>query len=240
MASYHEPPLIDPRAPAHAVRALIEQQGRATPRALYEHFDVFNKDHFGGLLQQPMILLITPASPRTEGDYVARDDHGIPSRIRIAPRCVKSGMLYVADVLLHEMIHAWQAEQDNDLEPGYKGHGPRFSKKANEIGERLGLAAVAPKGRGGLPRPENWPSNVRPAGYYQATPGVRGRPRKPRQAARVDPMLEGLGEPDRELVAMLSRATGRPAGVLIAAWAREHARAVAQSCPAIAATLGAK
>lgn len=64
------------------------------------------------------------------------------------------------------MIHAWQAEVLDDLENGYRGHGLKFCQKANEIGEKLGLGRVAPKGRGGLPRPECWSSNVRPPGYY--------------------------------------------------------------------------
>ena len=98
-----EPDPIDPRAPAHAVRQLVQQEGREAPRALYEAFDAYNAEHFGGLLKQSLILLTTPASPRAEGDYVAQDVHGIPSRIRIAPRCEQSGLLYLQDVLLHDL-----------------------------------------------------------------------------------------------------------------------------------------
>ena len=107
-------------------------------------------------------LLRTIVVRRAEGDYVAQDAHGIPSRIRIAPRIERYGNLYLLDVLLHEMVHAWQHEVLDDLENGYRGHGPRFCQKANEIGRKLGLGPVAPKGRGGLPRPDSWPSNVRP------------------------------------------------------------------------------
>jgi hypothetical protein len=53
----------------------------------------------------------------------------------------------------------------------------------------------------------------------------------------LDPLLEGLGEDDRQLVAMLAKATGRPAGALIGTWAREHARALATASPAIAAVI---
>jgi len=231
-----EPERIDPRAPAHAVRQLVHQDGREAPRALYEAFDAFNNEHFAGRLKQSLILLTTPASPRAEGDYVEQDVHGIPSRIRIAPQCQQYGLLYLQDVLLHEMVHAWQAEVLDDLENGYRGHGPKFCQKANEIGAKLGLGPVAPKGRGGLTRPDAWPSNVRPPGYYGTQVPTSG----PRHGARTraeraeggassagaeDPLLDGLGEAERELVARLAKAMGRRPGVLIGAWAREHARA---------------
>lgn len=149
-----EPEPIDPRAPAHAVRQLVQQEGRQAPRALYEAFDAYNAEHFGGTLKQSLILLTAPASPRAEGDYVAQDVHGIPSRIRISPR----------------------------FERIYRGHGPKFCQKANEIGALLGLPPVAPKGRGGLPRPDCWPSNVRPPGYYGPQfPPAGGRRRGARE-----------------------------------------------------------
>ncbi len=242
------PDLIDPRAPAHAVRQLVQQEGREAPRALYEAFEAYNAEHFDRALKQSLILMTTPASPRAEGDYAAQDVHGIPSRIRIAPRCERHGLLYLLDILLHEMIHAWQAEILDDLENGYRGHGPKFCQKANEIGAKLGLGLVAPKGRGGLPRPDFWPSNVRPPGYYGAqllAPGERRRGARKRSdgtdggsnslVGASDPLLDGLGEVDRQLVAALAKATGQPPGVLIGAWAREHAQALASASPAIAA-----
>lgn len=45
---------------------------------------------------------------------------GIESRIRIAPAAVRRGELFVLDVLLHEIIHAWQHEVAHDLEIGYR------------------------------------------------------------------------------------------------------------------------
>jgi hypothetical protein len=124
----------------------VQQEGRQAPRALYEGFAAYNAEHFDGALKQSLILLTAPASPRAEGDYVAQDVHGIPSRIRISPRFERIGIQYLQDILLHEMVHAWQAEVLNDLEKGYKGHGPKFCQKANEIGTKLGLAPVAYSG----------------------------------------------------------------------------------------------
>jgi hypothetical protein len=51
----------------------------------------------------------------------------------------------------------------------YSGHGPAFSAKANEIGEKLSLPPVRRtcKSRDGEePSPSQWPYNVRPDGYY--------------------------------------------------------------------------
>jgi len=241
---------IDPRAPAYAVRQLVHQEGREAPKALYDAFDAYNTEHFGGDLKQSLILLTAPASPRAEGDYLAQDIHGIPSRIRIAPRCERAGILYVVDVLLHEMVHAWQAELLGDVERGYRGHGPKLCQKANEIGAKLGLGPVAPKGRGGLPRPDFWPANVRPSGYYGTLVPKHGRVRHRVRsteddagsgsillAGSIDPLLEGLGQSDRALVAVLAKATGKSPGGLIGAWAREHARSVASTSPAIASVI---
>ncbi|MDC3984507.1 SprT-like domain-containing protein [Polyangium jinanense] len=178
---------VDPRAPAHAVRQLVQQDGREAPRALYEAFDAYNAEYFDGALKQSLILMTTPASPRAEGDYVAQDVHGIPSRIRIAPRCEQHGLLYILDVLLHEMIHAWQAELLDDLENGYKGHGPKFCQKANEIGAKLGLGPWRRRGAGGSRGPipgrrtcarrgTTGPSSPRPGGGGAVRACVRTAP----------------------------------------------------------------
>jgi len=52
-----------------------------------------------------------------------------------------------------------------------------------------------------------------------------------------DPLLEGLGEGDRELIAALAAALGQAPGALIGAWAREHALALASMSPAITAVV---
>jgi hypothetical protein len=82
------------------------------------------------------------------------------------------------------MVHAWASEVDEDLEPGYKGHGPRFAAKCNAIGATLGLPPVGVKGRGGRPDCAQWPICVRPAGYYptEEAPAPKPAP-KPKKAA---------------------------------------------------------
>jgi len=177
---------VDPRAPARVLAALVEQDGQEAPKAVYRAFEEYNREHFDGSLQPSMILITQPSSPRTLGDYVPRDTHGIPSRIRIAPRCTRVGLLYVLDVLLHEMVHAWQEEVIGDTELGYAGHGPRFAKRCNEIGWTIGLEQVAPKGRGGLAKATLWPMCVRPPGYYG--------PKDPRSQRRSHPQDEGDAE----------------------------------------------
>lgn len=150
-----------------ALRSSIEQDGSDAARALIIAFDTFNAEFFDGALSKPAVLITEPSSPRAYGDHIARDDHGIPNRIRIAKRTIRKGSLFALDVLLHEMVHQWCEEVIEDSEPGYRGHGPQFAAKCNDIGEQLGLPRVAPKGkRAGMPDCAQWPINVRPAGYY--------------------------------------------------------------------------
>lgn len=163
-----------------AMRALVERDGDAAPRVLYEAFDYFNAAHFAGLLGSPMILISATSSPMALGDYTPRDVHGIVSRVRIAPNVFKYGWRAVLGTLLHEMIHAHQHEVLEDIETGYKGHGPRFTAKANEIGAALGFPPVAPKGRGGLARAEHWP-------HLPAVEGELVRPTKTRKARTAAP-----------------------------------------------------
>ena len=77
---------------------------------------------------------------------------------------------YVADVLLHEMIHQWQYEVVGKDEDSYHGHGTIFRDKANEISARLGLGRVRANRKDGkdkdLPICSQWPGNVRDGSHY--------------------------------------------------------------------------
>ena len=158
------------RRPHEATRAVVEILGDDAPRALYKAFDEFNAEHFAGMLGAPLLFVMQTSSPRALGDYCGRDVHGLRSRVRIAPKVLTRGERFAVDVLLHEMVHAWQSEIADDQEHGYKGHGPKFAEKCNEIGKKLGLPEVGLKGRHGLPDCAQWPICVRPEGYYPAPP----------------------------------------------------------------------
>jgi hypothetical protein len=127
---------------------------------------------------------LEPSAPNVYGDCSAVSGFGGKLGIRIRPSLLtgthphmrrgtnnQDGRFrFVADVLLHEMIHQWQFEALGETESSYHGHGPRFRDKANEIGARLGLSPVRTnKARGknkDLPSCSQWPHNVRDGGYY--------------------------------------------------------------------------
>ena len=210
---------VDPRAPARALASLVAQEGQEAPKAVYQAFLEYNAEHFDERLQQSMILITHPASPRTLGDYVPKDEHGIPSRIRIAPRCNQVGLLYVLDVLLHEMVHAWQHEALGDGERGYEGHGPLFANQCNAIGAKLGLPEVAPKGRRGKAKAAHWPICVRPPGYYGPNDprnpppeddDTRSTENVGKESATIPSgvLIEGLDAGDLAFLQMLGAAAG--------------------------------
>lgn len=180
------------RAPHRATRALVEHDGSDTARELYDLFETYNRRYFDGKLEQALILIIETTSRRSLADYCRKDEQGLQSRIRLAPRVAFSttyGPKLAADALLHEMVHAWLYEVERDTEDGYRGHGPKFAAKCNEIGKALGLPEVSAKGRGGLPDCAHWPCNVRPADYYAApwkpsTRAPNARPSEPADGTR--------------------------------------------------------
>jgi hypothetical protein len=166
MSRARPPRLTDARAPHVATGAVVEQQGEAIARVLYAAFAENNARFFAGKLGSPLVIITQAQSLRTLGDYIARDVMGLESRIRIAPGTVQQGERFATDVLLHEMIHAWQSEIAHIRESGYRGHGPQFAGECNRIGALLGLPPVGVKGRGGFPDCAHWPLCVRPEGYY--------------------------------------------------------------------------
>jgi hypothetical protein len=78
--------------------------------------------------------------------------------------------LFVADVLLHEMVHQYHMEITGQMEDDYHGHGPEFRDVANRIGADLGLPPVRMSKKRGpdkdLPSCAQWPHCVRPSEYY--------------------------------------------------------------------------
>lgn len=153
------------RIPHVALANQVDLQGSDAARALYEAARQFNADHFEGALLPCFVEITPPASMRALADYRTRTQEGVDSHIRIGTRVLERGARYALDVLLHEMVHAYCWEILNDIEPGYAGHGPKWTAQCNRIGRKLGLGEVFTKGRGG-PSSARWPMSVRPADYY--------------------------------------------------------------------------
>lgn len=179
---------------------VVDSLGQEAPQALYRAFDAFNAEHFDGKLGAPLILITPPAGARALGDYSERDVHGLRSTIRIAPSTFRRGERFAIDVLLHEMVHAYQSEVDGQTEDGYRGHGPRFAAKCNEIGAKLGLPDVGVKKRKGLPDCAQWPICVRPGGYYPSPPATK-RPTRTRptpESEQADGNVDSRSHVDAE------------------------------------------
>ncbi len=153
---------------------------------LYDLWEAWNHEYFDGRMVPPYILLSEPSNPRRLGDCALVSGFGGHAQIRIRPSLLagthpaiaagdaflEGRFLFVADVLLHEMIHQWQYEVSGQHESGYHGHGPAFRDMCNRIGAKLGLPPVrTSKARGkdkDLPSCSYWPHDVRPDHYYQA------------------------------------------------------------------------
>jgi len=172
----------------HQFSKFVEERARPGYKrimnALNRRWKKCNQEFFKAEMIIPYIFLSEPTHSHVLGQYHPTSSFGAPAEIRIRPSlawgghpCVNKGkkfekgrLLYVADVLLHEMVHQWQHEVIKNLEPMYSGHGPLFRDKCNEIGERLGLGMVRTgKARGkhaNLPSCSHWPHNVRPAEFY--------------------------------------------------------------------------
>ncbi len=169
------------------LRRLIREYARTQDgydARLYDLWEQWNEEFFEGRLVPSLVQLAEPGQTRCYGDCSTESGlAGIRSRIRLRPsilagtlRDLKHGSRnpdslrrFLEDVLLHEMIHQWHFEVTGQGDQSYSGHGPAFSAKANEIGQRLGLNPVRRtcKSRDGKePSPSQWPHNVRPRGYY--------------------------------------------------------------------------
>lgn len=190
---------IAPARGAHvATRAQIEAEGDELVATLYALFDSYNEKHFAGALAAPLVVA-TLTSPRAFADASERDVNGLRSIIRIHPSTLRKGETFIADVLLHEMIHVWQFEVQRDREDGYRGHGPQFADKCNELGRALGLPPVSAKGRKGLPDCASWPLCVRPSGYY-GTPVAEHEREKRSKKREPKPKPGDAGELLEDLV----------------------------------------
>ena len=167
------------------VLAQAEPWHREHLTALYTAWHTYNTSYFEGEMTAPYLLLAEPKTPRFYGDTSPATGFGAKLQIRIRPSLVQGThphllhgsqapagrQRFVDDILLHETIHQYQMEILGVYEASYDWHGPTFRDNANRIGTVLGLPPVrvskVPKKELGTPSCAQWPSNVRPAGYYQ-------------------------------------------------------------------------
>ena len=149
---------------------------------LYDFWREMNKTFFRGQLKKPHLTIgVTP--PRCLGFCKPLTDWGGQLQITISETVVlgrhrvvvnrwpaEGAKRFARDMLLHEILHQFAWEVSGDTEQGYRGHGPRFTKLCNEIGERLGITFVITRRRGRKDSEKAtanyWPYSVRPAGYY--------------------------------------------------------------------------
>lgn len=168
----------------HYVEAQADPAYRPWLHRLYDCFDHWNEAFFEARLTPPYLMLETPSNPRLLATYSPISGFGGYAQIRIRKRLltgehplVQAGegfaegrFLVVADVLLHELVHQWHDEITGRPEKNYRGHGPAFRDKCNEIGGQLGLPPVrVAKARGkdqDLPSCSYWPHCVRPLEFY--------------------------------------------------------------------------
>jgi len=154
---------------------------------LYELWEDWNRAHFAAAMVAPYILLNEPPEPRVYGCCGRVSGFGGRSEIRLRPSLLTGShphmragdayaagrFLFIADVLIHEMIHQWQQEVTGATEPHYSGHGHGFAGMCNRIGAALGLAPVriakrshARKHERDRPLCGQWPHIVRPTDFY--------------------------------------------------------------------------
>jgi hypothetical protein len=196
------------RAAHVAIANQVAHQGTELARLLYAAARAYNEKYFRGALLPCFVELTTPGSLRALADYRPKTPEGVESHIRIG-RAAGGSLLMALDALLHEMVHAYMHEIAEDLEVGYKGHGPKFTAECNRLGEMMGLPPVFTKGRGG-PNSASWPLCVRPAGYYGTEQEPAKKPaKKPARKASVpnerDSAAETTGEQLARILAAMSR-----------------------------------
>ncbi len=200
------PPIpADDVALRRRIREYAREHGDRYSARLFDLWDEWNTEHFGGLMTPALILLDEPGQTQCYGQCSLWSGlAGCRSQIQLRPsilagtlRDLRNGTKnpeglrrFLEDVLLHEMIHQWRFEITREDDHSYSGHGPAFSAKANEIAARLGLPPVGRtcKKRDheakGLASPSQWPHNVRSADYYLGAhvPARRDKPQEDRCA----------------------------------------------------------
>lgn len=121
------------------------------PPWIEEIFEELNSRHFGGDLKCPRFGV------SSLGDHFASYAPGV-HLIFLHPRTLDQSRRFIADTLLHELVHYALEVRTGRHE---KDHGPAFVALANEIGCSLGLPPVSI----GTDAVLEWPQSVRPKDY---------------------------------------------------------------------------
>lgn len=160
--------------------------GAYEPR-LHLFFEHANRQFFDGRIPRVHIKIGSCRSPRsTLGFFHTIGDHGLAGEIVLniglftksfpgyeETENRKEGFfLFLKDVLLHEMTHAYCHLVLNQPDRTYFGHGPNFTNECNRVGKMLGLGEVRSKWNRKIadadkPACNYWPHCLRDAEYYQ-------------------------------------------------------------------------
>jgi hypothetical protein len=170
---------------------------------LYRAFDELNEAYFDGLIRPTAILISPPTSAKAIADACHFSSWAGYFQIRLRPtvvegrypagaygekkfaghrmrpgHAVEDRLRYLADNLLHEMMHVFLDQQDVPRRDEYKGHGPVFTDLCNAIGAKMGLPKVFVRRRKddpkSLPLSADWPCCVRPGGEHGSFYGTSG------------------------------------------------------------------
>lgn len=156
--------------------------------SLYQYFDDANIQWFENRIPPLHIQIGDVRSPsKVLGLYYRQGLHGLQGDIVLNKRqfinwyasCNLANddameirfMEFLKDVLLHEMIHAYNDKVLHDPEDNYHGHGPLFRDECNRIGRQLGYPDVrTPKQTAQkfehLEKCNYWPQTVCPVDRY--------------------------------------------------------------------------
>lgn len=112
-----------------------------TTEALTKKAKIFNRIYFNNEIKYPIVIkwsrhLFNADSSTNAHHRFINNTHVIT--FNVTYQCVSEEMM--RSTLVHEMIHAWQSEYDDDMYSDwskYKGHGPAFLAKCDELNQKF-------------------------------------------------------------------------------------------------------
>lgn len=128
------------------------------PPWLDEEFDRLNGQFFCGKLPK-VFFMINQWAGQPAGYFSVKT-----GAVFFHPGTIEQGRMFVADSLLHELVHHALRTETGDVD---NSHGRRFVALANSLGAQLGLPEVEANTDDAI----WWPQSVRPIGYHVAKEG---------------------------------------------------------------------